>query len=296
MALLLISNDSSGSSDASALAKVEEVLGRTGEVVHVRPGSLDDFDREIAATAAGVDLVVVAGGDGTLNCTVNALSSRLGDITFGLIPMGTGNDLARTLDLPRDPVEAAEVIVAGKERKLDVGLASGAGEDGDAVRRLFVNACIGGFPVQVDEGISDRLKAFVGAPAYAVAAVKELSEMERSTITLDGVQVHDCVAVGVGNGMTCGGGTPVWPDADPSDGRLDACALSAENLTDLLKLGVSVKRGSHGTTERASTSRGSSIAIDADPPVEMNVDGELVGLRTPVTFEVVGTTRIRATT
>ena len=295
MALLLISNGSSGSSDPAVLSEVEEVLGRAGEVIHVSPGSLDDFDQEVAAAAEGLDLVVVAGGDGTLNCTVNVLAPRLGDICLGLIPMGTGNDLARTFDLPRDPVAAAEVVVAGREQPLDVCLASGDGVDGGEVRRRFVNACIGGFPVQVDKGVSDRLKAIVGAPAYAVAGVKELADVKRATIALDGVQVHDCVAVGVGNGRTCGGGTPVWPDADPSDGRLDACAMSAENLSDLLKLGVSVKRGSHGTTERASITRGPRIVIDAEPAVEMNVDGELVGLRTPVTFEVVGSTRIRAT-
>jgi diacylglycerol kinase (ATP) len=285
----LISNAASGGSDEEIVEGILTLLQRHGPAAHVSPGSLDTFDDEVVAAAEGVDLVVVAGGDGTLNCTINALSERLGDLVFGLVPMGTGNDLARTFELPSDPADALGVILNGIERPLDVCRASGNG-----VERLFVNASIGGFPVQVSEGVDDRLKRMIGSPAYAVAALKEIPKLERFTTTVNGVRTEDCVAVGVGNGKTCGGGTRVWPDADPGDGALDVCALSASSLGELLKVGATVSSGKHVGEEHSFTSRGNEITIEAEPAVELNVDGELLGLKTPVTFSVVARTRIKA--
>lgn len=286
---LLISNAASGGSDEEIVEGILAILRGEGPAIHVAPRSLDDFDAEVCAAAEDADLVIVAGGDGTLNCAINALSERLGDLVFGLIPMGTGNDLARTLELPSDAAEALGVALKGEERTLDVCLASGAG-----VERLFVNASIGGYPVQVSEGVDDRLKRMIGSPAYAIAALKEIPKLERFTATVNGVRTVDCVAVGVGNGKTCGGGTRVWPDADPSDGALDVCALSASGLGALLKVGATVSSGSHVGDEHSFTSRGNKVTIDAEPSIELNVDGELLGMKTPVDFSVVATTRIKA--
>jgi diacylglycerol kinase (ATP) len=286
---LLISNPASGGSDEEIVQGILPLLQAEGPTTHVAPDSRDDFDDEVSAAAYGADLIVVAGGDGTLNLTINALSGDLDRLVFGLIPMGTGNDLARTFELPTDASEALEVILAGSERPLDVCLASDGG-----VERLFVNASIGGFPVQVSEGVDERLKRVIGSPAYAVAALKEIPKLDRFTAMVNGVTIEDCVAVGVGNGQTCGGGTRVWPDADPGDGALDVAALSASGLGDLLKLGATVTSGRHVGEDQAFTSRGGKVTIDADPAVELNVDGELLGLKTPVTFTVVARTRIKA--
>jgi diacylglycerol kinase (ATP) len=285
---LLISNAASGGADEEVVEGVLNTLREQGPATHVSPRSLDDFDDEVAAAAEGVELVVVAGGDGSLNCAINALSEQLGDLVFGLIPMGTGNDLARTFEIPSDPAEALGLILNGTDRPLDVCLASGSG-----VERLFVNASIGGFPVRVSEGVDDRLKRVIGSSAYAVAAIKEIPKLERFTATVNGATIEECVAVGVGNGKTCGGGTRVWPDANPGDGALDVCALSASGLGELLKVGAEVSSGKHVGEDHSFMSRGSKVTIDADPTVELNVDGELLGLKTPVTFSVVARTSIR---
>ncbi|MGH2806901.1 MAG: diacylglycerol/lipid kinase family protein [Actinomycetota bacterium] len=286
---LLISNAASGGADGEILEGMLAVLRDEGPVTHVAPSSLDRFVDEVSVGAEGAELVIVAGGDGTMNHAVNALSDRLDEIVFGLVPMGTGNDLARTFEISTDPSEGLRAILTGTERNLDVCLASSNG-----VRRLFVNASIGGFPVQVSEGIDERLKRAIGPPAYAVTAVKEASNLERFTAIVNGVTIEECVAVGVGNGKTCGGGTRVWPDADPGDGALDVCALSADGLGELLKVGMSVKSGKHVDDDRAFVSRGREITIDALPTIELNVDGELLGLKTSVTFSVVARTRIKA--
>ncbi|HEX2057987.1 MAG TPA: YegS/Rv2252/BmrU family lipid kinase [Actinomycetota bacterium] len=240
-------------------------------------------DGDLAGAARDVEVVVVAGGDGTLNHVVNALADRLDELRFGLIPLGTGNDFARTVGLPDDPAEAARVVGVGGSRSFDIGRATGGG-----VSRLFVNACIGGFPVQVDEAVDEETKRRLGPLAFWVGGAKAAAGLRRSKITIDGREVPDCVAAGVGNGRTCGGGIVVWPDADPADGILDACALAAPNAAAAVRLLLKVRAGNHGELDGVEASRGPLIRIDADPPMELNVDGELVGLTTPATFEVYG--------
>jgi diacylglycerol kinase (ATP) len=241
-------------------------------------------DGDLADAARDVEVVVVAGGDGSLNHAVNDLSDRLDELRFGLVPVGTGNDFARTAGVSDDPAEAARAVTAGTERTFDVSRASGGG-----VTRLFVNACMGGFPVQVNEAIDEDTKAKLGPLAFWVGGAKAAAHIERSTVTIDGVELPDCVAAGVGNGGTCGGGIPVWPGADPSDGALDACALAAPSAASAIRLLLKVRSGEHEDLDGVRTSRGGRVEIDADPRIELNVDGELVGLTTPATFEVCAT-------
>ncbi|MDP9068622.1 MAG: hypothetical protein M3N53_09825 [Actinomycetota bacterium] len=282
MRVLLITNLASGGAAKHDRDEIVGALEVLGDVVTVEPSSLENFDREVQAAAVGRDLVVAAGGDGTFNCTINALQRHLDDLRFALIPMGTGNDLARTLELGDDPVVVARGFAQGRERPLDVSVASGVGAE-----RFFVNACMGGFPVQVNEALDEGEKEKLGAAAFIWGGVKALADLERSTVRLNGESVPDCVAAGVGNGKTCGGGIAVWPDADPGDGRLEACALGAEGPVALAKLAAKLKLGDHRELEGVVTDSGGKIRIDADPQIELNVDGELIGLKTPATFEVV---------
>jgi diacylglycerol kinase (ATP) len=183
-----------------------------------------------------------------------------------------------------DPREAAEVIRTGTTRSIDVGVAEGPG-----VRRLFVNACMGGFPVEVNEAIDEDTKKRLGPFAFWWGAAKTVADLPRTEVEVNGTHVDDCVAVGVGNGRTCGGGMEVWPAADPSDGFLEAAALSASSIVEAIKLGAEVKRGEHAGT----IARGKSIQILSDPPIEINVDGELVGLMTPARFTLERTLTMR---
>jgi diacylglycerol kinase (ATP) len=201
--------------------------------------------------------------------------------------MGTGNDLARTLGMPEKPLEAAEAIAAGNERPIDVWRA-----DGDGASRLFVNACIGGFPVEVDERVGDAEKRVLGPVAYLSAGARVAATMNRFTARLnDEDELTECLAVGVGNGTTVGGGIPLFPQADPGDGKLEACALSASGATDTAKLGLAVKKGEHASLEGVLAARGEHVRIETDPQIELNVDGDLVGLKTPIEFRHAGIAR-----
>jgi len=282
-----VTNPSSGSAAGHDKDKLLTQLGALGSVDAVEPSSLEDFPSEVLAAARGRDLVVSAGGDGTMNCTVNALREVLADVSLALLPMGTGNDLARTLRLTDDPLDVARCLRGGTEIDLDVGIATGPGAE-----RLFVNACMGGFPVQVDEALDDGTKERLGAAAFIWGGVKALSDLDRSHVGLQDLEIPDCLAAGVGNGKTAGGGIEIWPDALPTDGVLDGCALGAAGPTDLVKLGAKLKLGDHADLPGVATTRGPRIEIRADPKIEINVDGELVGLETPAVFEIFTKVRV----
>jgi diacylglycerol kinase (ATP) len=284
----VITNSTSGAADYDRMGRIEAALRALGDVSLCEPQSVETFGREVRDAARAAEIVVVAGGDGTMNRAVNALEDRLDDLVFALVPMGTGNDLARTLGLPLDPEEGAVKVVEGSVRSIDYGRVCGEG-----VRRLFTNACMGGFPVAVNEAITADTKRRLGSVAFWLGGARAAAELERATVRLNGMEVADCVAAGVGNGRTCGGGIAVWPSAAPDDGLLDGCALGAPNHARALQLAAKVRSGSHEQLESVATERASSITMEADPPMEINVDGELVGLTTPATFEIAGRLRVR---
>lgn len=263
---------------------VGELLHAAGaDAAVVSPRSASSFRAEVTAAARGAERIVVAGGDGTFGATVNAFDYRFDQIRWGLIPSGTGNDLGRTLGLPTDPRDALSVALGENTQEIDVGVARGEGSE-----RLFLNACMGGFPVDVDVKATDELKARFGPFAFWVAGMRATKRVETTNVTVNGRLLEDCVAVGVGNGRTVGGGIEVFPDADPSDGVLESCAFSVPGTGAAAKLIPRLLRGTHEGIDEVVTDRGTTIAIDSDPPIELNADGELVGLKTPVTFEICG--------
>ena len=287
--IILVANSSSGSSDAELLDRVTERLSTLGPVDRVEPRSANSFGDDIRGALDGDEgLIVSAGGDGTMNCIVNGFAGDFEGRTFALIPMGTGNDLARTLGIDPDPVAAAQQVVDGSERDLDVGRASGGSIDS-----LFVNACMGGFPVKVNQTIKDDVKKRLGPLAFWVGGAIAAADLTRWRIRVDGEEFSDVVAAGVGNGRTAGGGVTVWPDADPSDGELDLCVLPAESVIDAVKLAATIKRGAHESIGDVTMRRARRFEIEAQPAIEFNCDGELIDLVSPVTFEVVDRLRIR---
>lgn len=289
MRVVLVSNSSSGSSDDEVLGEVEQRLSSLGPVVRVEPQSVDSFGDEIRGALGDEEgLIVAAGGDGTMNCTINGFADDFEGRSFALVPMGTGNDLARTLGLDPDPVAAAQEVVDGSVTYLDVGRASGRSVD-----RLFVNACMGGFPVKVNQAIEDDVKKRFGPLAFWVGGTKAAADLTRWTVRVDGDEFSDVVAAGVGNGKTAGGGITMWPEADPTDGELDLCVLRAEGVSDALKLAAAVKRGAHQNIENVTMRRARRFEIEAEPSIEFNCDGELIELVSPVTFELVDRLRMR---
>lgn len=285
---LIISNASSGGSKQEQIEAIGGVFEELGAVTHLQPPSLQSFDEDVRRAAKGKDLVVVAGGDGTLNCALNALAEDLGDMTLAVIPMGTGNDFARSIGLPEDPMDAAASVVRGRVDELDYGRASGP-----RVERLFLNACMGGFPVSVNRAIDEDVKKRLGPLAFWVGGAKAAAKMPQFHVTIDGVDIEDCIAVGIGNGQTAGGGIPVFPDADPGDGRFECCAMQVSNVLEGIEMAAKVRTGDHIPLENVKTTAGRRIEVASEPALEFNVDGDLIDLRTPAVFELAGRIKMR---
>lgn len=283
--ILLVTNPSAGSSEGLDRAALRDHLEAFGEVQPFEASGPEELSAEIPEAARGADVVAIAGGDGSLNLVVNALEDQLETATFLLLPGGTGNDFARTLGVPQDVMEAAGLARSGRKRSVDVGQA-----EWDGGRRLFVNASMGGFTVEVNRAIDEDLKKKVGPLAFWIGGAKAATDLKRFTATANGVVIEDCVAIGIGNGRTCGGGIEVWPAASPDDGSLDVCALPVSSALDAAKLLKRIKNGEHVELDGVRAFQAREVILDADPSIELNLDGELVGLRTPASFRCIART------
>ncbi|MDP8972789.1 MAG: diacylglycerol kinase family lipid kinase [Actinomycetota bacterium] len=183
-------------------------------------------------------LLVVAGGDGTMNEAVNGLGmvGFPGDVTLALLPTGTGNDLAATLKVPTDPKRAAEAIWAGQTRTLDAARirSGGVGE------LFFANVAVGGAGTRVSKAADDEMfKGRWGKLSYLRASLEVARSLETYEVrlTVDGTQ-HMVRAANlvVGNCRYAGGGWPAAPQANPEDGLLDLVVIEDTGLSDMLAL------------------------------------------------------------
>ncbi len=227
--------------------------------------------------SADVDAIVVAGGDGTVNSAIPALIEAGKPV--GILPFGTANDLALTLDIPSDPLEAAGVIVAGHLRGIDVGKVNDA---------HFLNVASVGLAVNIAERQDAELKRQWGVFSYLVATIDTLSAAQRfsARISCDGrtERVH-AYQIAVGNGVHYGGGLMVSPDARIDDGLLDIYAIETDSIANLIALAPKLRDGTLVDRDDVAFFRGASVRIETDRPMQVNTDGE-VTTSTPAEFSV----------
>jgi diacylglycerol kinase (ATP) len=204
-------------------------------------------------------------------------------VTLGLLPLGTGNDFARSLSLPTDLAEALEVIRMGKTRPLDVVRVSGCGE------RLMINVSAGGFAGVVNDKITPEIKAAWGPLSYLRGFVEALGDLQDYTasISLDHAapQQMEVLNIVVANAGYVARGIPIAPAADPGDGLLDLVAIRVVPAAQLVLLAPRILAGMHLDHEHILHLRARHIAIESTPPMTFNADGETLG-EGPITFEV----------
>ncbi len=268
--LLAITNAQAGSADDVVEAQVIGVL-RTGAQVEVAATSgADDLARALAAHP-DLDAVVVLGGDGSLHAVVQALhdADRL-DVLVALVPLGTGNDFARTVELPDDPVAAARVVLEGSPRTLDLALTG----DGEVV----VNAIHVGIGAEA-AAAAGPWKRWLGPVGYVIGSIIAGFTRPGSVVevTVDGVVVtsgRPVLQVGAGLGRFVGGGGELLPEADPGDGELDVVVSTAAPRLRRLGYAVGLRRGEHHRRDDVEYLRGANVTVRGDA-VRATNDGEL---------------------
>lgn len=234
-------------------------------------------DRAVRAASRGYELVVAAGGDGTVNAVVNGLMA-VDDSRplLGVLPLGTGNDLARSLGLPMDWQQAVAALQEEAVRTMDVFRLKLGGQS-----RFAANASAGGFSGQVDEGLTDEDKERWGPLAYLKTALEQVTRVPSYDAKLtddEGVERELSVCnVVVANGRWAAGGLPVAPRARIDDGRLDVVVLRSAPVPRLGAVVATMAAGRHMDHELITSFRCRTLDVRASPPLGFNVDGELLG-------------------
>jgi diacylglycerol kinase (ATP) len=278
----VILNPSAGSvRDVDELVKQIEQLPHAEVHRTTKAGSAARCAR--AALRNGCDLIVAAGGDGTLNEVINGIQENGAKTRIGLIPLGTGNDFARTIDLPTDPEAALEVLRNGHTRAVDLVRVTS-----DKVR-YFLNVSAGGFSGLVNEKLTPKLKKTWGPLAYLRSAAAALPDLRayRTTLALDNTEslMLDLYNVVVANGRYVAGGTLIAPEASVDDGLLDIILIQKRSAPELALLAAQSVVGAHLSNDAVVFRRAAKLTVNSKPGMWFNVDGELVG-NEPACFEI----------
>ena len=242
-------------------------------------GDAERMARE--AAQAGVRLVVAVGGDGTIYEVANGILGT--GATLGLIPFGTGNDLARTLGLFNNLPLACRTLTEGKTLRLDVGVMEGQGTGGP--RRFLVVAGTG-YVADVAQTVNQGVKFLTGAAAYVWGAIVTLRQFMPFHLTLDVDGTHietDSMFVAVANTPVTGGGMQLTPGARVDSGVLEVCLVGKVSRPTLLYELTRVFQGTHVRNSAVTMLRGTRITVTADPPQLLWADGDTLG-STPATF------------
>ncbi len=246
------------------------------ETMSVR--EIENLETVLRDRRGTIDFVIVGGGDGTLNRAAPAL--RDSGIPLGILPLGTGNDLARTLGIPLDLAAAARVIVAAETRLIDLGEVNG---------HLFFNVASIGFSAQLASELTADAKRRWGVAGYALASARLLMRTRPFTAFIEHDNVTEkvkTVQISVGNGRHYGGGLTVDAEAEPDDGVLHVYSLEVSHWTRLLALAPALRRGTQGAAQDVRAFKTRAVTIRTRRARSVNTDGELT-TATPAVFRVV---------
>lgn len=261
------------------VATAIETLQSLGfDLLQVSATNCEQLSAAIRRHQNEIDLVIIGGGDGTLNAIVDCLVET--QLPLGILPLGTANDLARTLDIPTSLMEACQTIAAGHVRSIDLGWVNG---------KHFFNVASLGLSVKITERLSSKVKRRWGVLAYALTALQVLWQTRpfRATIYLNGETIAvKTVQIAVGNGRYYGGGMAIAPDAAIDDQRLDLYSLEINHWWQLIPLLPRMRHGHHTTLPWVRALQGREIKVHTREPHAINTDGELT-MQTPATFRVI---------
>ena len=258
----------------------ERLRGAVSDLVTVQAHTVEESRRLMeTARAAGLDLLVVLGGDGSAHQGVQFCADT--GVALAVIPAGTGNDLVRALGIPDDPLTATDALVAaiadGQRRSIDLGRVT----DGP----WFAAVLCAGFDSAVNER-ANGMRWPPGRRRYDLAIVAELAALRSRELTVESDEFSrsgPATQVAVGNTAFYGGGIPICPAADPTDGLLDVTHVGPTTRRDLLTMLPKLRTGAHVEHPAVTTSRTTRIKLGGANGWVAYADGERVG---PLPLEI----------
>lgn len=269
--LALIVRPPGDESKVRVLQDVVRDLRAEGYAVHPRMTFEAGDAKRFAAAAArrGADLILTAGGDGTINEVINGLARVERIPRLGIVPFGTANDFAAGLRLPEDPMHAVRVALDGRPLEVDIAQVN---------RRCFVNVSTGGFGAEATEAAPLEAKRLLGPLAYVLSGAKKFVQFQpgKARFRADREIVHDgdFVFFAVGNARLTGGGTRITPRAEFGDGKLDIVIVGGVSRMDFLALLPDLRAGTHLESPDVLYLRARRFEVESPEPIAVNADGE----------------------
>jgi YegS/Rv2252/BmrU family lipid kinase len=271
MLSLIVNPHAGGGRAGRVLPEVQARLRTDGLEHHVEKTESLEHARELAAQAASAgELAVAFGGDGLIGAVAHALRSTGG--VLGVLPGGRGNDFARVLGIPLDPLAACDVLGQGQAQQIDLGQVG---------QSTFIGIASCGFDSEANR-VANETRLVRGNLVYAYGALRALAGWKpaRFEVRLNGdedVQVITGYTVAAANSGAYGGGMMMAPDASLSDGLLDIVLVSYAPKLRFLRLLPTVFKGEHVKQPNVKVLRAREVAISADRPFTMYADGDPIG-------------------
>jgi diacylglycerol kinase (ATP) len=269
--LLLVNPAAAGGRGAARLRGLAEPAGVKSVVTR---SAADLTERARHAAGEGRDRVIVAGGDGTVHHAVRALAGT--DCALGLVPTGSGNDLARVMGLEFDPARALAAAVSGRPQRVDVGYVDG---------RPFAGVVGLGFAGEVNQYANERTGWPQGRWTYPYAVLRTLRKFEPPLLRVkhdQGTWEGEAILIALANSPCFGGGMRIAPEARMDDGRLDMVIVKRVPKLKLLGLFPRVYRGSHILHPAVLSFRVRAVELSASRALTFFADGEALA---PVSSE-----------
>lgn len=258
------------------VVEAEACLRRRGARVDLHASTSPADLTRVAADSSrrGYDRVVICGGDGSIHYAIREFDL---DSTLGLIPLGSGDDLARVLGIPRSLTHACDVIFDGQTSEIDVATANGT---------RYVGVAGLGFDSEVAAFANREVRFLRGAAIYLYAILRVLPRFRPHVVRISterGTRTETIMFAVVGNSRQYGGGIRIVPDARIDDGLLDYCIVHRTSRLQLLKTLPRAYTGSHVRKRFVETGRGREFRFESEEPLQVYADGEFV-TTTPVDF------------
>ncbi|OFW78260.1 MAG: lipid kinase [Alicyclobacillus sp. RIFOXYA1_FULL_53_8] len=270
----LIYNPSSGREEMKRrLPEILQSLERGGLETSTH-ATIGEGDATVAARDAverGFDLIIAAGGDGTIYEIVNGMAEQENRPPLGILPLGTTNDFARSLGIPRNWEYAVDLIIQQHTRKIDVGKAN---------HRYFINIAGGGSLTELTYEVPSRLKTMIGQLAYYMKGLEKLPRLRPIRLSLQAQEMsleEEVMLFLICNSNSVGGFEKLAPSASIDDGLFDVLVLKKSNLADFIRIVSLATRGEHIHDSNLIYFQTKHLTVVSPDYVQINLDGEFGG-------------------